>query len=105
MQDSMVSNRFIIGIVAFGVSFGLTLVFTWWNFYSAIFTGIITILATYTATFIVDKKAEKKRRNYELQVVDSYYKRIQELESVQNGITIEVNRLEATRRTLRREPT
>ncbi|AFY52682.1 hypothetical protein Riv7116_0070 [Rivularia sp. PCC 7116] len=103
MQDSMVSNRFIIGIVAFGVSFGLTLVFTWWNFYTAIVTGIITILATYTATFIVDKKAEKKRRHYELQVVDSYYKRIQELESVQHGITLEVDRLEATRRALHQE--
>ncbi|MBV6627131.1 MAG: hypothetical protein KI793_30040 [Rivularia sp. (in: Bacteria)] len=103
MQDSMVSNRFIIGIVAFGVSFGLTLVFTWWNFNTALATGIVTILATYTATFIVDKKAERKRRNYELQVVDSYYKRIQELESVQHGITLEVNQLETTRRALHQE--
>ncbi|MGF1673407.1 MAG: tellurite resistance TerB C-terminal domain-containing protein [Rivularia sp. (in: cyanobacteria)] len=95
MHDSMVSNRFIIGIVAFGVSFGLTLVFTW-NFYSAIFTGIITILATYTATFIVDKR----RRNYELLVLDSFVKRIKELENIQHGMTVEVAQLESHRRNL-----
>ncbi|MEM6398806.1 MAG: tellurite resistance TerB C-terminal domain-containing protein [Cyanobacteria bacterium P01_D01_bin.116] len=103
MQDSMVSNRFIIGIVAFGVSFGLTLVFTWWNFYSATVTGIITILATYTATFIVDKKADRKRRNYESLVLDSFHKRIQEMENVQHGITLEVHQLEAHRRALHQE--
>ena len=103
VQDSMVSNRFIIGIVAFAVSFGFTLVITWWNFYSAFLTGIITMLATFTATFIVDKKTDKKRRNYESLVVDSFYKRIQELENVQNDITLEVRQLEATRRTLHQE--
>ena len=103
VQDSMVSNRFIIGIVAFAVSFGFTLVITWWNFYSAFLTGIITMLATFTATFIVDKKTDKKRRNYESLVVDSFYKRIQELENVQKGITLEVRQLEATRRTLHQE--
>ena len=103
VQDSMVSNRFIIGIVAFAVSFGFTLVVTWWNFYSAFLTGIITMLATFTATFIVDKKTDKKRRNYESLVVDSFYKRIQELENVQKGITLEVRQLEATRHTLHQE--
>ncbi len=101
-QD-MVSNRFIIGIVAFGVSFGLTLVFTWWNFYSAFVTGIITILATYTATFIIDKRAEKKRRNYESLVIDSFHKRIHELENIQHGINLEIHQSEATRRALHTE--
>ncbi|MDY6899805.1 MAG: tellurite resistance TerB C-terminal domain-containing protein [Cyanobacteriota bacterium] len=103
VQDSMVSNRFIIGIVAFAVSFGFTLVITWWNFYSAFITGSITMLATFTATFIVDKRTDKKRRNYESLVVDSFYKRIQELEKVQNGINLEVQQLEATRRSLYQE--
>ncbi len=98
MQDSMVSNRFIIGIVAFGVSFGLTLVITW-SFYSATFTGIITILATYCATFIV----EKRRRNYELSILDSFHKRIKELENIQHGMTIEVSQLEAHHRALHSE--
>ena len=95
-NDYMVTNRFIIGIVAFGVSFGLTLVFTWWNWSSALFTGIITILATYTATFIVDKR----RRNYESLVLDSFHKRIKELESIQHSMSVEVSRLEAHRRAL-----
>ncbi len=103
MQDSMVSNRFIIGIVAFGVSFGLTLVFTWWNFYNDIGTGVITTIATYTATFIVDKRADKGRRNYESLVLESFYKKIQELENIQHGITVEVNQLEAHRRSLHQE--
>lgn len=102
MQDSMVSNRFIIGIVAFGVSFGLTLVFTW-NFSNAIGTGIITILATYTSTFIVDKRIERRRRNHELLVSDSFYKKIKELENVQHGMTVEVNQLEAHRLALHQE--
>ncbi|MEM9922545.1 MAG: tellurite resistance TerB C-terminal domain-containing protein [Cyanobacteria bacterium P01_D01_bin.50] len=94
----MVSNRFIIGIVAFGVSFGLTLVITW-NFYSAIFTGIVTILATYAATFIV----EKRRRNYELLVLDSFHKRIKELENIKHSMTVEISQLEAHRRALATE--
>lgn len=101
-QD-MVSNRFIIGIVAFGVSFGLTLVLSWWDFNNAFVTGIITILATYTATFIVDKRAEKKRRNYESSVIDSFYKRIHELENIQHGLNLEIHQLEATRLALHNE--
>ena len=97
MHD-MVSNRFFIGIVAFGVSFGLTWVVK--DFGSAFFTGCMTILATYTATFIVDKRADKKRKNHESLVIDSFYKRIQELENVQNGMSLEISQLEATRRAL-----
>ena len=99
MNDSMVTNRFIIGIVAFGVSFGLTLVFTWGNWSGALFTSIITILATYTATFIVDKR----RRSYELLVLDSFHKRIKELENIQHGMTVEVSKLEVHRRALAQE--
>ena len=101
MQDSMVSNRFIIGIVAFGVSFGLTLVIK--DFGSAVFTGFMTILATYTATFFVDKTLDKRRKNYELQTFDSFRKKINELEKIQQGISLEVNQLEATRHALRAE--
>ncbi|MCJ8281965.1 MAG: hypothetical protein MJK14_19475 [Rivularia sp. ALOHA_DT_140] len=103
MQDSMVSNRFIIGIVAFGVSFVFTLVFTWWNFSIALGTSIITIFSTYTATFIIDKRTERRRRIYEQSVLDSFYKRIDELENVQHGITVEVHQLQATRRALHQE--
>lgn len=97
----MVSNRFIIGIVAFGVSFGLTLVIK--DFGSAVFTGFMTILATYTATFFVDKTLDKKRKNYELQTFDSFRKKINELEKIQQGISLEINQLEAARHALHTE--
>ena len=53
-----VSHQFLLGITAFSVSFGLSLVPNW-DFSKAFLTGIITVLSTYSAAFIVDKR----RRN------------------------------------------
>jgi TerB-C domain len=93
MQSAMVSNRFIIlGIVAFGVCFGLSLVFTW-NFSQAFLIGIINVIALYVAAVLIDKR----RRNYEMLVLDSLHKRIKELEGLKYRIAAEINQLEAHR--------
>ncbi len=98
MQSAMFGNRFIIGIVAFGVSFGLTLVLKW-NFGEAFFTAIITVPATYLAAFFVDKR----RRNYEMLILDSLHKRIRELEGLKSHCISEVTQLENHRNLLYNE--
>ncbi|MBW4666761.1 MAG: hypothetical protein KME60_04800 [Cyanomargarita calcarea GSE-NOS-MK-12-04C] len=95
MQSAMVSNRFIIGIVAFGVSFGLSLVLSW-DFNKSFFTGIITVPATYLAVLFVDKR----RRNHEMLVLDSLHKRIKEMEGMKSRFFGEINELEAHRNLL-----
>jgi hypothetical protein len=98
MQSAMFSNRFIIGIIAFGVSFGLTLVLKW-NFGEAFFSAIITVPATYLAVLFVDKR----RRDYEMLILDSLHKRIRELEGIKSHCLSEVNQLENHRNSLYNE--
>lgn len=98
MQPAVSSNRFLIGTIAFIVSFGLSLVFKW-NFGEAVFTGIITVMATYIAAFCADKR----RRNYEMLILDSYRKRIRELEGVESKFIAEINQLENHRKILYNE--
>ncbi|GAA6624168.1 tellurite resistance TerB C-terminal domain-containing protein [Scytonema sp. NUACC26] len=86
----MSSNRFIIGIIAFSVSFGLSL-FLSWDFNRAFLTGLVTVPATYIAAFFVDKR----RRNHEMLVLDSLQRRIQELEGLKFHIVSEIKQLEA----------
>lgn len=90
MQSVMVNNRFIIGIVSFGVSFGLSLVLSW-DFNKAFLTGVITLPATYLAALFVDKR----RRYHEMLLLDSLQKRIKELEGVKYRIVTEIQQLEA----------
>lgn len=89
MQSAIVSNRLILGIAAFGVSFGLSLVPNW-DFTKAFLTGIITVLATYAAALFVDKR----RRNYEMLVLGSLRNRIKELEGLKSRIFREINQIE-----------
>ena len=89
MQSAMISNRFMIGIVAFGVSFGLSLVLSW-NFNQAFLTGVITVPATYLAALFVDKR----RRDHEMLVLDSLQRRIKELEGMKFRIISEINQVE-----------
>ncbi|MDJ0737358.1 MAG: tellurite resistance TerB C-terminal domain-containing protein [Nostocaceae cyanobacterium] len=90
MQSAMVSNRFILGIVALGVSFGLSLVLTW-EFITALITGFITIFFTYAALYI-----DKRQRNYEMMMRrDFLYRRIQELEELKLRVVAELNQLES----------
>ncbi|MEA5578275.1 tellurite resistance TerB C-terminal domain-containing protein [Anabaena sp. UHCC 0451] len=89
MQSGIVSNRLILGVCAFSVSFGLSLVPNW-NFTQALITGIITVLATYSAALFVDKR----RRNYELLVLSSLHRKIRELESLKYRIAREVEQVQ-----------
>jgi chromosome segregation ATPase len=95
MQPAVFSNRFFLGTIAFIVSFGLSLIFKW-NFGEAVFTGITSVMATYIAAFFVDKR----RRNYEMLILDSYRKRIRELEGVESNFIAEINQLENHRNSL-----
>ncbi len=89
MQSAMVSNRFVLGIIALGVSFGLSLVLTW-NFMAALLTGMITITVIYTALSI-----EQRQRHYEIRGRrDSLQRRIQELEGLKARVVGEINQLE-----------
>ncbi|BAY43922.1 hypothetical protein SAMD00079811_15150 [Scytonema sp. HK-05] len=90
MQSATVSNRLIIGIVAFGVSFGLSLVLTW-DFNKAVLTGVITVPATYLSALFVDKR----RRNHEMLILDSLQKRIRDLEGLKSRFVAEMNQIEA----------
>jgi chromosome segregation ATPase len=92
MRPVIVSNRFILGIVAFSVSFGLSLVPTW-NFSQAFFTGVITVVATYTAALFVDKR----RRTFELLLLSSFRKRIKETEGLKSRLAREIEQLETHR--------
>ncbi|BAZ15595.1 hypothetical protein NIES4071_74670 [Calothrix sp. NIES-4071] len=98
MQPAVLSNRYLIGTIAFIVSFGLSLVFKW-NFGEAVFTGIITVMATYIAAFCADRR----RRNHEMLILDSYRKRIRELEGVEARFIAEINQLENHRDLLYKE--
>ncbi|WP_180976843.1 tellurite resistance TerB C-terminal domain-containing protein [Fischerella thermalis] len=90
MQSAIVSNRLILGVVAFGASFGLGLVFSW-DLKNAFLTGIITIFSTYLAALFIDKR----RRASEMLVLDSLHRRIKELEGLKSRIVAEVNQLES----------
>jgi chromosome segregation ATPase len=92
MQPVIVSNRLILGIVAFSVSFGLSLV-PKWDFGQAFLTGVITVIATYTAALFIDKR----RRNYELLLLSSFRKRIQETEGLKSRLAREIDQLETHR--------
>lgn len=89
MQSVMISNRFILGIVAFSVSFGLSLVPNW-DFNKAFLTGIITAVTIYAAALFVDKR----RRNYEMFVLGSLRKRIKDMEGLKARVVREINQIE-----------
>lgn len=89
MQSGIVSNRLILGVLAFSISFGLSLVPNW-NFTQALITGIITVMATYSAALFVDKR----RRRYELLVLNSLHGKIRDLEGLKYRIVREVQQVE-----------
>ncbi|MEH2237001.1 MAG: tellurite resistance TerB C-terminal domain-containing protein [Nostoc sp.] len=89
MQSVMISNRFILVIVAFSVSFGLSLVPSW-DFNKAFLTGVITAVTIYGAALFVDKR----RRNYEMFVLGSLRKRIKEMEGLKARVVREINQIE-----------
>ncbi|MDZ8054443.1 MAG: tellurite resistance TerB C-terminal domain-containing protein [Aulosira sp. ZfuVER01] len=95
MHSATVSNRLFLGIVAFSVSFGLSLVPNW-DYTKAFVTGIITLFATYAAAFCVDKR----RKNHEMLVLNSLRKRIKELEELKSRIVREINQIEEHRSSL-----
>ncbi|BAY63057.1 hypothetical protein NIES22_31340 [Calothrix brevissima NIES-22] len=92
MQSAIVSNRLFLGIVAFSVSFGLSLVPNW-DYTKAFVTGIITLIATYSAAFCVDRR----RKSYEMFVLSSLRKRIKELEGLKSRIAREISQIEEHR--------
>jgi chromosome segregation ATPase len=95
MQSAIVSNRIFLGIVAFSVSFGLSLVPSW-DFAKAFFTGLITVIATYVAAFCVDIR----RKNHDLLILASLRKRVKELEGLKSRIVREINQIEEHRNLL-----
>lgn len=89
MPPAIVSHQVVLGIAAFSVSFGLSLVPNW-DFSKAFLSGIITVLATYSAAFLVDKR----RRTDELKIVGSLQRRIRDLEALKSRIFREIGQLE-----------
>ncbi len=89
MQSVMISNRFILVIVAFSVSFGLSLVPSW-DFNKAFLTGVITAATIYTTALFIDKR----RRNYEMFVLGSLRKRIKDMEGLKARVVREVNQIQ-----------
>ncbi|MBD2392348.1 hypothetical protein H6G47_10330 [Aphanizomenon flos-aquae FACHB-1416] len=95
MQPTIVSHRVVLGIIAFSISFGLSLVPNW-DISKAFFTGIITVLATYAAAFLVDKR----RRSDELRMIGSLQRRIRDIEGLKSRILKEIHQLEEYRNLL-----
>ncbi|MBN3884647.1 MAG: hypothetical protein HWQ44_17235 [Nostoc sp. JL34] len=89
MQSVTISNRFILVIIAFSVSFGLSLVPSW-DFNKAFLTGLITGVTIYAAALFVDKR----RRNYEMFVLGSLRKRIKDMEGLKARVVREINQIE-----------
>ena len=89
MQSVTISNRFILVIVAFSVSFGLSLVPSW-DFNKAFLTGVITAVTIHTTALFIDKR----RRNYEMFVLGSLRKRIKDMEGLKARIVREINQIE-----------
>ncbi|MEH2154792.1 tellurite resistance TerB C-terminal domain-containing protein [Nostoc sp.] len=89
MQSVTISNRFILVIIAFSVSFGLSLVPSW-DFNKAFLTGLITAVTIYAAALFVDKR----RRNYEMFVLGSLRKRIKDMEGLKARVVREINQIE-----------
>lgn len=89
MPPAIVSHQVVLGIAAFSVSFGLSLVPNW-DFSKAFLSGVITVLATYSAAFLVDKR----RRTDELKIVGSLQRRIRDLEALKSRIFREIEQLE-----------
>ncbi|MEH1920080.1 tellurite resistance TerB C-terminal domain-containing protein [Nostoc sp.] len=89
MQSVMISNRFILVIVAFSVSFGLSLVPSW-DFNKAFLTSVITAATIYAAAVFVDKR----RRNYEMFVLGSLRRRIKDMEGLKARVVREINQIE-----------
>jgi uncharacterized coiled-coil DUF342 family protein len=95
MQPVIVNYQVVLGIAAFSVSFGLSLVPNW-DFSKAFLTGIITILATYAAAFLVDKR----RRIDEMRMIGSLQRRIRDIEGLKSRIVREIHQLEEYRNLL-----
>ncbi|MBN3927401.1 tellurite resistance TerB C-terminal domain-containing protein [Nostoc sp. NMS4] len=89
MQSVTISNRFILVIVAFSVSFGLSLVPSW-DFNKAFLTGVITAVTIHTTALFIDKR----RRNYEMYVLGSLRKRIKDMEGLKARVVREINKIE-----------
>ena len=92
MQVAMGSNRFIIGIVAFGISFGLSLVLTG-SFKSAALTAFVYIPASYIAVLF----PVQRRRQHEMLVLKSLNGQIREMEDLKSRMVVEINSLEKHR--------
>ncbi len=95
MHSAVLSNRLFLGIVAFSVSFGLSLVPNW-DFSKAFVTGIITVIATYAAALSVDRR----RKSHEMLILTSLRKRIKEQEELKSRIAREIHQIEEHRNSL-----
>ncbi|MEA5582218.1 tellurite resistance TerB C-terminal domain-containing protein [Nodularia harveyana UHCC-0300] len=95
MQSAMISNRYILGLVAFSISFGISLV-PKWDLNQALITAIITVLATYAAALFTDKR----RSQYEMLILTSQRKRIREMEGLKLRLVKEINQIEEHRKLL-----
>jgi hypothetical protein len=95
VQSTIFNYQVVLGIAAFSISFGLSLVPNW-DFPKAFLTGIITVLATYAAAFLVDKR----RRNDELRMIGSLQRRIRDIEGLKSRIVREIQQLEEYRNLL-----
>lgn len=95
MQVAMVSNRFIINIVSFGISFGLSLALTG-SFKRAAVIALLYIPTTYIALSF----AHQRRKQNEILVLKSLKSlngQIREMEDLKSRMVVEINSLEKHR--------
>ncbi len=95
MQVAMVSNRFIINIVAFGISFGLSFALTG-SFKRAAIIALLYIPTTYMAVLF----AHQRRKHHDaiiLKSLKSLSGQLREMEDIKSRMVVEINSLEKHR--------
>ena len=95
MQVAMVSNRFIINIVAFGISFGLSLALTG-SFKRAAIIALLYIPTTYIAVLFAHQR-RKQHDTIILKSLKSLNGQIREMEDIKSRMVVEINSLEKHR--------
>ncbi|MEO0967739.1 MAG: tellurite resistance TerB C-terminal domain-containing protein [Cyanobacteria bacterium J06639_18] len=91
----MVSNRFIINIVAFGISFGLSLALTG-SFKRAAIIALLYIPTTYIAVLFAHQR-RKQHDTIILKSLKSLNGQIREMEDIKSRMVVEINSLEKHR--------
>ncbi|MFE1744651.1 tellurite resistance TerB C-terminal domain-containing protein [Coleofasciculus sp. H7-2] len=108
MRSVKVSNRILLGSIAFGVSFFLSLIANR-DFPKALVTGLITVPATYAGAIVVQIKQKKQKffLQNEIQAISGERQNLEDdiyyLESSLNQLHVQISEISNRREVINRE--